>query len=350
MNADAYAAAGVDIEAAARAVQSYRRLQGARADSRVLSGIGGFAGCFALGSYRDPVLVASTDGVGTKVQIAAALERYDGIGEDLVNHCIDDILCENAQPLFFLDYLGMHRLRPVVAEALVGAIARACGEYQIALLGGETAEMPDVYAAERFEVAGTIVGVVERDQMLDRQTIAAGDVIIGLAANGFHTNGYSLVRKLVPAERFSDALTGSEGSLGDALLAAHPCYLRYVRAVQTAATIKAMAHITGGGLPDNVARILPDGLTARFTAARWPVPVLMDQVVTQGRLTPAEAYGTFNMGVGFCIAVGAAEAEPALTAARSALAQTPIPGAAWGAAVVGEIEPAHPCGPQVIIG
>jgi len=335
---DSYAAAGVDIDAGNEAVSRYRALLGGRRDPRILEGIGGFGGCFEFQGYRAPVLVASTDGVGTKVLVAAALARYDTVGRDLVHHCINDIACMNARPLFFLDYFAVGKLDPDVAGAIVSGVAKGCTDHGVALLGGETAEMPGVYAPGLFDIAGTIVGAVERSEMLDTSTVAVGDAIVGLAANGFHTNGYSLVRKVLAQERWGERVAGSTETIADALLAVHPCYLPNIDAVQAGGVaIKAMAHITGGGLMDNVARVLPDTLAARFDRSTWSVPAVMTQVVREAHLGDDEAYRTFNMGIGFCMIVARADAERACKAAGA------------GAAIVGEIEPRHQCGPAVVI-
>ena len=350
---DAYARSGVDIDAGNEAVKRYRALIGSERDPRVLAGIGGFGGCFELGGFRSPVLVASTDGVGTKVLVAAALRRFDTVGRDLVNHCINDIACMNAKPLFFLDYYAVGKLDAAVAGSVVSGIAASCAEFGLALLGGETAEMPGVYAPEHFDLAGTIVGAVERDGMPDATSVVAGDLVIGLPANGFHTNGYSLVRRVVDEPLWGDAVDGAPGlSIADALLAVHPCYLPYIDAVRDAGVaVKAMAHITGGGLLDNVARVLPEHLAARFDRAKWRVPPFVAQVVREARLSDDEAYRTFNMGVGFCIIVAPGDATKAASAANEALARKPIAGVAQpSAAIVGEIEPRHQCGPAVIIG
>jgi phosphoribosylformylglycinamidine cyclo-ligase len=348
---DQYAAAGVDIGAGNEAVSRYRKLLDAQRDPRILEGIGGFGGCFEFRGYRAPVLVASTDGVGTKVLVAAALQRYGTVGRDLVNHCINDILCMNARPLFFLDYFAVGKLDPDVAASVVSGVAGACAENGVALLGGETAEMPGVYAAGHFDIAGTIVGAVEKDAMLDTLRVAVDDAIIGLPANGFHTNGYSLVRRVLPQERWGERVEGTSTTIADALLAVHPCYLPYVDAVQAAGvTIKSMAHITGGGILENVARIVPDTLAARFRRSTWKVPPIVAQVVRAAGLGDDEAHRTFNMGIGFCIVVSRDEAASALAAARAALAMRPIATAeSESAAIVGEIEPRHPCGPAVVI-
>ena len=348
---DAYAASGVDIDAGNEAVRRYRSLLGGRRDPRVLEGIGGFGGCFEFRGYRDPVLVASTDGVGTKVLVAAALRRFDTVGRDLVQHCINDIACSNARPLFFLDYLAVGKLDPEVAAAVVSGVAGACADFGVALLGGETAEMPGVYTPGHFDIAGTIVGAVERDAMIDIASVAVDDVIIGLPANGFHTNGYSLVRRVMPEARWGDRVSGGDRTIGDALLAVHPCYLPYVDAVQASGVrVKAMAHITGGGLMENVPRVLPDGVAARFDRSTWMVPPVVAQVVAEAKLGDDEAYRTFNMGVGFCLIVARADASRALEAATRAVEERPIPDAGDARpAIVGEIEPRHPCGPAVVI-
>lgn len=350
---EAYSAAGVDIDAANETVERYRLMLDKYKDPRVLAGIGGFSGCFALEGFRTPVLVASTDGVGTKVLVAAALGRFSTIGADLVGHCINDLLCSNAQPLFFLDYLAMGRLDPQAAAAIVGGIGEACHRNGIALLGGETAEMPGVYAPPHFDLAGTIVGAVERDALPDISDVIAGDIIVGLPANGLHTNGYSLARRALVQQRWNEPLPGDANeTIGDALLAVHPSYLRYVRAVQQAGIkIKSMAHITGGGLIDNVPRAIPEHLAARFARAAWPVPEIIALIVREAGLTTEEAYRTLNMGVGFCMIVAQHDAKRALDAARNAMREEPIRGAREQTAfVAGAVEPRHSCGPSVIIG
>jgi len=332
---DAYAKAGVNIDAGNDAVARYREVLPKQRDPRVLEGIGGFGGCFALTGFADPVLVASTDGVGTKLLVAVELRRYDTIGRDLVNHCINDILCLNAGPLFFLDYLAVGRLDPVMAAAVVGGIGAACADNGMALLGGETAEMPGLYQPAHFDLAGTIVGGVERAQLIDVTRVAAGDVLIGLPANGFHTNGYSLVRHTLPPSRWSERCDG--GSIGDALLAVHPSYLPVIRAAQAAGVdIKAMAHITGGGLLDNVPRALPAGVAARLHPERWHVPPIMELVVREAKLEREVAFRTFNMGIGFCAIVPAGELEKALPA---------MP----GSVAIGEIVAHEADAPRVVI-
>ncbi|HLW37092.1 MAG TPA: phosphoribosylformylglycinamidine cyclo-ligase [Candidatus Eremiobacteraceae bacterium] len=349
---DAYSVAGVDIDKANETVERYQQIMRQRRDPRVLRGIGGFSGCFELSGFNNPVLVASSDGVGTKVLVAAALDRYDTVGQDLVNHCVNDILCSNATPLFFLDYLAMGALQPDAAATIVHGIALACDRNDVALLGGETAEMPGVYTPPHFDIAGTIVGAVERADLLDFGSVAAGDAIVGLPANGLHTNGYSLARKVLPQERWHEkAGPESDVTIADALLAIHPSYLGYVRAVQRAGVkVKSMAHITGGGLAQNLPRAIPEHLAARLDSSAWEVPPIAALVAKLARLSAEEAYRTLNMGIGFCLIVAEREAQAALSAARAAIAKAPIVGAErQTAAIVGAVEPRHPCGPSVII-
>ena len=349
---ESYAAAGVASDAGKAAVARDREIASRRRDPRILEGIGGFGGCFEFRGYADAVLVASTDGVGTKVLVASALRRFGTVGQDLVNHCINDILCVNAQPLFFLDYFAVGKLEPEVAAQVVGGVADACARNGVALLGGETAEMPGVYAPEHFDIAGTIVGAVERAAMIDGSRVEAGDAIIGLPANGLHTNGYSLARAMLQPERWAAPLPGTGGSIGDALLAVHPCYLSHVRAMQAAGVvIRAMSHITGGGILENVPRVVPGSLAARFDRATWRVPAIEELIVREARLGPDEAHRILNMGVGFCAIVSQSDATTALDAARAAIASHPIEGAPSGAdaAIIGEIEPRHACGPAVIL-
>ncbi len=324
----------MNIDAGNDAVARYRAVLPKQRDPRVLEGIGGFGGCFAMSGLRDPVLVASTDGVGTKLLVAAELGRYDTIGRDLVNHCVNDILCLNAGPLFFLDYLAVGTLDPAMAAAVVGGVGAACADNGMALLGGETAEMPGLYQPGHFDLAGTIVGAVERADLIDVTRVAVGDVVVGLPSNGFHTNGYSLVRKVLSPTRWHDPIGAS--TIGDALLAIHPSYLKAVRAAQAAGvTVHAMAHITGGGLVDNLPRALPSGVAARLYPSRWRVPPVMELIVREAALDRETALRTFNMGIGFCAIIPRGQADAATGAMPDAI-------------VIGEIEPLGPCAPSVI--
>jgi phosphoribosylformylglycinamidine cyclo-ligase len=324
MMTDAYAASGVDIAAATRAKELMAAAVRATHGPAVLAGMGAFGGCFDAGSLAglaSPVLVSSADGVGTKTLIAAALGRYDTVGQDLVNHCVNDILVQGARPLFFLDYLAAARLDPEQAAAIVGGVASACKAVGCALIGGETAEMPDVYAPGAFDLAGTIVGVVEREAMLPRPDIAPGDAVIALPSTGLHTNGYSLARRIAAREGYDarPAILGGQ-SVGEALLAIHRCYLPEVEALRAAVPLKALAHITGGGLFDNLPRVLPAGLGARIERGSWAIPPICAYLVEQGGVPEREAFHALNMGLGMLAILPAHALADALAAAPEARA------------------------------
>jgi phosphoribosylformylglycinamidine cyclo-ligase len=313
-----YLAAGVDIDAAERLVGRIKELVRSAGRPEVLAGVGPFAGLFRLGQYREPVLVASADGVGTKLKLAALLGRHDTVGVDLVNHCVNDILTAGAEPLFFLDYLASSDLGEDEKVAVVRGLVSACRAAGCALIGGETADMPDLYAPGDFDLVGFIVGVVERDRIIDGSTIQEGDVLLGLPSSGLHTNGYSLVRQVFgigkggaqtggrPADpvrqgRILDRYYPGLGvTLGEMLLIPHRCYYQELRPLL--GHIKGMAHITGGGIPGNVARILPDGLAARFDRGSWRVPPIFELIQKTGRISDDEMYRVFNMGLGMVLA------------------------------------------------
>ena len=308
-----YRDAGVDIDAAESALSgakaSIRRTFG----PRVLADVGSFGGLFrADGLGEKPVLVATADGVGTKIRIAASIGRFNTVGRCLVQHCINDALVQGAEPLFFLDYIGVGKLDPaMVAEAIQG-VAASCADHGVALLGGETAEMPGVYPEGEFDLVGTLVGVVERDHLLDGSRVQAGDVLIGLPSDGLHTNGYSLARRIVE-ERFgvsdyNDPFPGGDGaSCADVLLQSHRCYLEASRPLLRNPALHAMAHITGGGVPDNLPRVL-GGKGARVDRAAVPKQNVFEQLVAAGGVETDEAWRAFNMGVGYVFIVDAAEA------------------------------------------
>lgn len=320
---DAYAASGVNIAAATQA----KELMGAAVRSThgpaVLAGMGAFGGCFdaglALAGLAAPVLVSSADGVGTKTLVAAALGRYDTVGQDLVNHCVNDILVQGARPLFFLDYVAAARLDPEQVAAIVGGVAAACRAVGCALLGGETAEMPDVYLPGSFDLAGTIVGVVERAAMLPSPAIAPGDAVIALPSTGLHTNGYSLARRVAARDGY-DARPAALGgqSVGEALLAIHRCYLPEVAALRAAVPLRALAHITGGGIFDNLPRVLPAGLGAVIERGTWAVPPIFTYLVERGGLAEAEAFHALNMGLGMLAVLPSADLPQALAAVPEA--------------------------------
>jgi phosphoribosylformylglycinamidine cyclo-ligase len=318
-----YSQAGVDVDAAARLVDRIKELARATHRPEVLAGVGPFSGLFGLSGYRDPVLVASADGVGTKLKIAALLARYDTVGMDLVNHCVNDILTTGAEPLFFLDYLGSSDLSEEQKTAIVQGVASACQAAGCALLGGETADMPDIYGRGDFDLVGFIVGVVERGQIIDGSTIRAGDVLLGLPSSGLHTNGYSLVRRVFGVGLGGDAeeerarlnrtYPGLEGTLGEALLTPHRCYYKELGAIRAGADrhppLRGIAHITGGGIPGNLPRILPERLAARLRRGSWPVQPIFRLIQERGKVAEDEMYRTFNMGLGMMLACAPADVE-----------------------------------------
>ena len=335
-NLRSYADTGVDIDEGNRAVEQMRDAVARTHGAAVLRGVGSFGGVIDLSAtngMRHPVLVASTDGVGTKVELAARLGKVRGIGADIVNHCIDDVLVQSARPMFFLDYIAASRLDADLVADVVTGMAEACEAAGCALLGGETAEMPGVYAPGAFDVAGTLIGFAERDDLLPRPTVTAGDVLIGIASSGPHTNGYSFLRRLFEWFPMDAVPAGFDRSLGDALLEPHRSYLDLLTPVLDGphgSSIKALAHITGGGLPENLPRVLPEGVGAQVTLGSWPVPPLF-QLVTE--LTPDvsdhERHRMLNMGIGMVIVCAANDAATL----RDALGEP-----TW---IIGELVPHH---------
>jgi phosphoribosylformylglycinamidine cyclo-ligase len=302
-----YADAGVDIDEGNRAVSLIRRSIASTHGPQVLGGIGAFSGLFALepGAPNGRVLASSTDSVGTKVKIAIATGRHRGIGVDLVNHCVNDILCCGAEPLFFLDYYATGKLVPEHLAELIEGVAEACRAAGCALIGGETAEMPGVYALGDYDIAGFIVGSVEASAIIDGSRVQAGDVLLALPSSGLHTNGYSLVRHIVAEHelQWSDVLPGTDRPLVDLLLEPHRCYLQAIRELRTLTDVRAMAHITGGGVIDNVPRVLPDGLAATIERSAWNIPPLFAAIQQAGGVHLEEMWRTFNMGVGMVVIV-----------------------------------------------
>jgi phosphoribosylformylglycinamidine cyclo-ligase len=304
-----YASSGVDIAAADAAKDLMKEAVRATQGPEVLAGMGAFAGVFSLSGVqqmRQPALVASTDGVGTKTLIAAQAGRFDTIGYDLVNHSVNDLLTQGARPLFFMDYLAMGKLDPAQAATIVKSVAMACKEVGCALLGGETAEMPDVYLPGTFDLAGTIVGLVEQDALIGSgQDISAGDVLLGLPSNGLHTNGYSLARRVFAPFALETIFPELGEPLVDALLRPHRCYLHEIQTLREnpAIAIKGIAHITGGGFEGNIARILPPGVQAVIETGAWKVPPIFVLLGHIGRVTHKEMYRAFNMGVGMVLIV-----------------------------------------------
>ena len=313
-----YKAAGVDIDAGNETVRRIRGLARGTFTPGVLSEIGSFGGLFRLGRdrYQDPVLVSSADGVGTKLKVAFMMGKHDTVGADLVNHCVNDILVQGAEPLFFLDYLATGRLSPAVAEQVVTGVARACKDNGCALIGGETAEMPGFYADGEYDIAGFIVGVVEKDRVIDGRAIVPGDVLIGLPSAGLHTNGYSLARRVFfelsgwKADTFVSRLGTT---IGDALLAPHRSYLALMRPLIERGWVKGLAHITGGGVTENLPRILPEGCRATIDLNAWSVPPIFELIAEQGAIGRQEMFRAFNMGVGLVIVCGPGDADQVMT-------------------------------------
>jgi phosphoribosylformylglycinamidine cyclo-ligase len=316
-----YREAGVDIDVQDRALARVKGLIRATYTEGVLSDHGAFGGMFRLPSrgLRDPVLVASADGVGTKLRVAFAAGRHDTVGQDLVHHCINDILVQGARPLFFLDYLATGRLEEEVAAAVIGGVAAACAAHGVALLGGETAEMPGFYADGEYDLAGFIVGVVERKRILGASRVASGDVLVGLPSSGLHTNGYSLARKilfeqqgLAPGSRLPEL----GGTVGDELLEVHRCYLEPLWPLLEEGRVHALAHVTGGGITDNLPRVLPEGLRAVVKVGSWDVPAIFRLLGRLGRVPEEDLWRTFNMGVGMVLVVAPADLGRVLACLR----------------------------------
>jgi len=316
-----YKDAGVSIDEADRAVASIRTLARKTFTSGVLTDIGSFGGGFLLKGYREPVLVSSADGVGTKLKLAFLTGRHSTIGEDLVNHCVNDIAVQGAVPLFFMDYFAVGKLDSRVAAEVISGIARGCKANGCALIGGETAEMPGFYAPGEYDLAGFIVGAVERKRLLTGAKIRPGDVLIGLPSSGLHTNGYSLARKLlfeVAGHAPSTRLTDLETSIGDELLKLHRSYLKPLRALDDAGLLKGAAHITGGGITDNLPRVLPGGLDAQVRRGSWEIPALFRWLERAGGVPAGDMYRTFNMGIGLILVVAPADVDGCVAALRAA--------------------------------
>ena len=317
LQAAAYREAGVDLAAADETLTRVKEVVRTTYTQDVLAGLGAFGGLFDAGALKEmdaPVLVASTDGVGTKTSVAAALKRYGTVGEDLVHHCVNDILVQGARPLFFLDYVASGRLEPAVTADLIAGIARGCQAHGMPLLGDETAEMPGVYKAGEFDLAGTVVGVVERAKVVTGERIRAGDVVFGLASGGLQTNGFSLARRALRdlAEPFG------MGTVGDALLAPHRSFLSAMTPLLDAGLVRGAAHITGGGLSGNLPRVLPEGLGAELTPD-WDVPEIFRLIEQRGKIQRDEMYRVFNNGVGFVFVVAPDDADRAAELVQEAV-------------------------------
>ncbi|MDR3708497.1 MAG: phosphoribosylformylglycinamidine cyclo-ligase [Capsulimonadaceae bacterium] len=326
---DAYAEAGVDIAAADDAVQRMKKhIASTRVPGVLTSEVGSFGGMFALrdgersgASIPDPVLVSSIDGVGTKLKVAFLTGRHDTIGKDLVSHCVNDILVQGARPLFFLDYFATGKLSPEVAEAVVKGLSEGCVETGCVLIGGETAEMPGMYDPQEYDLAGCIIGIVDRSKIIDGRKVKEGDVLLGLKSDGLHTNGYSLARKVLLYDSgwsVKTVLPDVGVTVGEALLWPHRCYLRPLDKLLNLDIVNAMAHITGGGLTDNIPRTLPAGLGVQIDRSSWTVPPIYELIQHMGGIPDSQMLHAFNMGIGFVAIVSAGDADAAaihLTAA-----------------------------------
>ncbi len=298
---ETYASAGVDIDVKSRAIARISQYARATLGPEVLSGIGFFGGLYELKGYKKPVLVSSVDSLGTKNKIGLALGKLDTIGADIVNHCVNDILTCGAAPLFFLDYIGIGKVMPERIESIAKGLAAACKEVGCPLIGGETAELRDVYHGDDFDLAGVIVGVVEKDKIIMGKDITAGDAILALPSNGLHTNGYSLARKVFgeTAAALNKRYAELGKTVGEALMATHTCY--YNRLKPVLKNIKGLAHITGGGIAGNVPRTLPGGLAAQFDSKKWQKPPIFKLLQKKGNIDTKEMYRVFNMGIGMAV-------------------------------------------------
>ena len=323
MKQKAYAAAGVDIDLGNQVKAGLPELLASTRRPGVLGKVGGFGGLFELNTkaFRRPVLVSSADGVGTKLKIAFLTGRHDTVGQDLVNHCVNDISVLGAEPLFFLDYIGTGKLKPHVFHQLISGFARACHENNCALIGGETAQMPGFYKEGEYDVCGTIVGVVEKDRMLNGKAIRPGDAVIGIASSGLHTNGYSLARRIFFEKlrwKPDTYVPELQNTIAEELLKIHVSYGPLVQGLLkkfngAARVIKGLAHITGGGFVDNIPRILPAKCDAVIRLGSWPAPPIFPLIARGGRVTEAEMHQVFNMGIGMVVVVAAEKAAAALT-------------------------------------
>ncbi|OIP27419.1 MAG: phosphoribosylformylglycinamidine cyclo-ligase [Chloroflexi bacterium CG_4_9_14_3_um_filter_45_9] len=305
-----YAAAGVGIDVANKIKENIAKQVSSTLCSSVLN-FGSFGSIFKFEGYNEPVLVSSVDGVGTKLKIASLLNKHDTVGMDIVNHCVNDILCCGARPLFFLDYIAMEKLVPEQIEAMVAGMVKACKEVGCSLIGGETAEMPGIYCSGNYDLVGFIVGVVEKGEIIDGSPIVAGDVILGLPSSGLHTNGYSLVRHIFRVEEDSTCLyrfyPELGKTLGEELLQVHRCYYQELKTVLP--LIKGLAHITGGGFIGNIPRVLPRSLAAHLYKGSWDVPPIFNIIQEKGNIDEAEMYRVFNMGIGMVIICSPQEAN-----------------------------------------
>ena len=317
----AYAASGVDIDVKMNAVGSIKQMVAATKTPSVIGNIGAFGGLHKVPAGKGQILVASADGVGTKLKVAAMMNKHDTVGQDIVNHCVNDILVQGAKPLFFMDYVGTAKVNPAVFKSVVSGLCKACKENKMALLGGETAEMPGLYPLGEYDLVGTIVGCVEKSKLITGKSIRAGDVIIGFPSGGLQTNGFSLARRVIfDMCQYSckDKLPGTNQTFGDALLAVHKSFLRPVSALMAKIKINGMAHITGGGFPDNIPRALPKAVNAEIDRDSWEVPTIFKFIERQGKVDHDEMYRVFNMGIGFVVIIAKKDLKQATNILRAA--------------------------------
>lgn len=318
---EAYKQAGVDIAAGNEAVERMKKHVKRTFRPEVLTGLGGFGALFGIDKdkYEEPVLVSGTDGVGTKLKLAFAMDKHDTIGIDAVAMCVNDIIVQGAEPLFFLDYLASGRIVPEKIEAVVQGIAEGCVQSGCALIGGETAEMPGMYADGEYDIAGFVVGIVDKAKIIDGSTIQPGDVVLGMASSGVHSNGFSLVRKLLLEQKgysLDQQLEGLDKTLGEVLLEPTRIYVKPIQHLLNQVTIKGMAHITGGGFIENIPRMLPEQVDVQIDYGSWPIPAIFELMQSEGGISHRDMFTTFNMGIGMVLVLPEAEAEKAVQLAK----------------------------------
>ena len=317
----AYAASGVDIDVKMGAVGAIKQMVAATKTPNVIGNIGAFGGLHKVPKGKDMILVASSDGVGTKLKVAAMMNKHDTVGQDIVNHCVNDTLVQGATPLFFMDYVGTSKVDPEQFKAVVSGLCKACKENKMALLGGETAEMPGLYPAGEYDLVGTIVGCVSKSKLITGKSIRAGDVILGFPSGGLQTNGFSLARRVVfdlCQYSWKDKLPGTNQTFGDALLAVHKSFLKPVtKLMDRKVKINGMAHITGGGFLDNIPRVLPKCVNAEIDRSTWEVPTIFKFIQNQGKVDVEEMYRVFNMGIGFVLIIAKKDLKKAEQALKS---------------------------------
>lgn len=310
-----YKSAGVDLEAGDETVRRIKSFAKSTFNKNVISDIGLFGGFYELDltEYKKPVLVSSVDGVGTKLKIAFALNKHNTVGQDLVNHCTNDIAVCGAKPIYFLDYLAFGKLNPDVAEKIIEGFSIACRENECALIGGETAEMPGLYSPDEYDMSGTIVGIVEKDRVINGKGITKGDVLLGFASNGLHTNGYSLARKILFEKyKVTDKVDGLELPVGEELLKVHKSYLKLISHLKENLSIKGFSHITGGGIIGNTKRIIPEGLTLNINWSAWKLPAIFKLIQSTGNIPDEEMRKVFNIGIGLIAVINKNDAAKAI--------------------------------------